>query len=473
MAGKFDGNRLSLELVHRFPNAPVRVGESRYWDILRIWAEIRTALRKAGRSGGFDSIGTDGWGCDFALLDREGTLLQNIVSYRDRTVTAVREEVNALFSPAELYKRVGVGSFTASTACRLHYLAKNQPQVLDAAERLLFLPDYINYLLSGEKACEYTIATTSQFLNPVEKQWEKSVMERLSVPERLMLPICGSGGRLGKIQGPLARELAVGPAEVIMTCGHDSAAAMAAVPARPGERWLCISSGSWSVVGYEAERAYLEEGPHIGRFLHEGRFGGKVRLVCNMIGLWMIQELRRAFSPLDYDRLEEEARRAVPFKTLIVPDHIPSMAVDNLPCAIQEYSKKTHQPVPQTVGEFVRCIYDSMAFNYAVIAREMEQTVGMELPCIYLVGGGVHNDLLSQITADITGKVVVTGPVEAASAGNILVQLIAQGELTNLDEAREVSAASFPKKRFEPSGRQPDLSDACFEKLCETPLLIR
>jgi sugar (pentulose or hexulose) kinase len=455
IAGDFDGNRLGLTELARFSNYPVEMGGVLYWDIMQMWQNAKLGIREAASKGEFRSITVDTWGCDVLLLRRDGQLLQNLVCYRDGSLKGVLAGVNARFTSGELYQKMGGFYFYSSAVATLTKMREEYPGALDAAALMLPLPDYFNFLLSGEKYCEYTIASTLQLTDPRSGQWHRGLVDALGIPEKILLPVGGSGHVLGEFTPSLGGELGLSGAKVIAACGHDSAAAMAAVPARGDEPWLCISSGSWSVLMFPSKGPYLDAGPDYYGFMHEGCYGGVNRIVYNQVGMWLVQELRRGFGNQSYDEMDAKARGAEPFRSIIMPQQFRQMYIDDLPGAMREYCEKTGQPVPRTQGELVRCVYDSIALNSAVLIGKMEKLGGAAFARIHVVGGGTHNEIILQSIADLTGREVVAGPEEAAVTGNILVQLIALGALSDLAEARELVRNSFGIRSYYPENSPP------------------
>jgi len=455
MAGDFDGSRLAMTELSRFPNTQEEMGGTRYWNVMRMWQELKLGIRKATSQSKFDSISTDCWGADFVVLRKDGQLLQNVIGYRDEIRIKGHEEVNAIIKPDELNQKVGVHYFSSSAAPILRYVNNNFPGFLDYADVLLNLPDYFNYLLSGEKCSEFTIASTNQLMDPRTNQYHPEVLKILGLPGKIFLPPELSGRILGKIRPALEKELGFENAKVIATCGHDSAAALAAVPVIDDEDWMCISSGSWSVIMSEIDKPYLYPGNRYYGFFHEGAYGGNYRICYNLIGLYIIQELRRVLgSGLSYDEIDSMAVKEKPYRSIMIPQNY-QWVTKNLTGTIQDYCRNTGQPVPETGGELARCIYDSIALNSAVIIKKMENLTGKNFKRIHVVGGGTMSTIMLQGIADITGKEVVSGPKEATAIGNIVVQLIALGELSDLNEGRRLVKESFNTRSYFPSGSCP------------------
>lgn len=457
LAGDFDGDMLTLTELSRFPNYPQEMGDVQYWDLMGMWRNAKLGLQSAAARGPFHSISTDSWGCDIALLRPDGQMLQNVVSYRDNSMKKPMEKANSYFSSRDLYKKIGSHYFLSSTVAVLVKIREEYPSLLDAAGSFLNICDYFNFLLSGVMTCEFTAASTSQMMDPRTGRWHREVIKTLGLPERIFLPPVLSGAAVGSLRTSLAEELGMPGVRVIAACGHDSAAAIAAVPALSGEPWMCISSGSWSILMYETDRTYLDVSGYYG-FMHEGCYGGKNRITYNQVGLWLVQELRRAFGNPSFDDMDAQAGRVEAFRSIIIPQHYKQMFIPDLPGSMREYCKVTGQPIPETLGELVRCAYDSIAVNSAVIIGKMEKMTGVDFKKIYVVGGGTYNAILLQDIADITGREVVAGPREPAVTGNMLVQLIARGALANLTEARRLVLDSFDVSSYYPA-QNPRLPD--------------
>jgi sugar (pentulose or hexulose) kinase len=458
LAGDFDGKTLKLSELNRFPNYPQEMGDVHYWNVMQIWQNVKLGLKSAAAQGSFHSISTDSWGGDLALLRPDGQMLQNVVSYRDNSMKKSMDKANSYFSSHDLYKKIGSHYFLSSTVAVLVKIREEYPSILDAAKSFLNICDYFNFLLSGVMNCEFTIASTSQMIDPRTGQWHWDVIKTLGLPEKIFLPPVLSGNTLGSLRTSLAEELGMSGVKVIAACGHDSAAAIAAVPALSADPWMCISSGSWSILMYETGKTYLDVSGYHG-FMHEGCYGGKTRITYNQAGLWLIQELRRAFGNPSFDSMDAQAGQVEAFRSIIIPQHYKQMFIPNLPDSMREYCKKTGQPIPETLGELVRCAYDSIAINSAIVIGKMEKMTGVEFKKIHVVGGGTYNAILLQNIADITGKELVAGPKEPAVTGNMLVQLIAQGELANLTQARQLVLDSFKVSSYYPAknARLPDM----------------
>ncbi len=465
--GLFDGERIRLEVAHRFPNGPVRTLDTLHWDVLRLHGDILTGLRKcAAEHGGVDSVGVDTWGVDFALLGRDGTLLGNPRHYRDPHTEGVMEAAFARMPRAELYRKTGLQFMRFNSLFQLLALQRDRSPLLDAAETLLFMPDLFHYFLTGMKVNEYTDASTSQLLDPAERNWAFDVFSTFGLPVKLAGTLVPPGTVLGPLRTGVATETGLGAVPVVVPATHDTAAAVAAVPAGAGT-WAYISSGTWSLVGVEIASPLLGDDALAANFTNEGGVAGTVRLLKNVMGLWLVQECRRAWEregkSYDYGELMRLADAAPPFVSVVDPDDAGFLFPPNMPAALAEYCRKHGEPAPADAGSAVRCCLESLALKYRRVLETAEALTGKRADVIHVVGGGCQNTLLCQFTADACGRPVVAGPVEATAAGNVLTQALGQGLLNSLAEAREVVRRSFDVVTYEP--RNPEAWQAPFERL--------
>jgi rhamnulokinase len=465
--GLFDGGRLRLEVVHRFPNGPVRTLDSLHWDVLRLHSEILAGLRKcAADYGGVDSVGVDTWGVDFALLGRGGTLLGNPRHYRDPHTEGIMEAAFARLSRAELYRRTGLQFMRFNSLFQLLALQRDRSPLLDAAESLLFMPDLFHYFLSGMKVNEYTDASTSQMLDPTARSWASDVLRTFELPARLPGTLTPPGTLLGPLRPSVAAETGVAPIPVVAPATHDTAAAVAAVPAGAGS-WAYISSGTWSLMGIELWTPLLGDDALAANFTNEGGVGGTVRFLKNVMGLWLVQECRRIREregkSYDYGELTRLAEAAPAFVSLVDPDDATFLLPASMPVAVGEFCRKHGQPAPANDAALVRCCLESLALKYRWVLEKLETLSGQRIDAIHIVGGGSQNALLCQFTADACGRPVIAGPVEATAIGNILTQALGLRLLGSLAEAREVVRRSFEVVTFEP--RNPEAWLAPYERL--------
>lgn len=459
--GKLTAGRLELEQLHRFPNTPVRLPTGMYWDTLRLFHEIGEGLSAAGRGRGLqiDGIGIDTWGVDFALLGRDGALVDNPRHYRDARNNGIVERMCGLVPRAEIFRQTGIQFMQINSLCQLVAARLENSPSLDTAETLLFMPDLFHYYLTGVKRAELTIASTSQFYNPVERRWATELFDRFGLSSRILPEIISPGTRLGTLLPHVADAAGVGSIPVYATAAHDTAAAVAAVPA-DGDGWCYISSGTWSLMGVEIDAPLVGEKALELNFTNEMGAEGKVRLLKNIAGLWVLQECRRAWAragaEYSYEQLAQMASDAPPFVAAIDPDAF--LEPGHMPERIAEFCRKSGQQIPEQPGAMCRVVLESLALRYRQVVENLETLTERPIRVIHIVGGGSKNRLLNQLAADATGRRVVAGPVEATAAGNVLVQAMGAGELRALKEAREVVRQSFELETFEPSGA--DWSDA-------------
>jgi rhamnulokinase len=452
--GLFDGERLQLQEVHRFPTGGVATLDTLHWDVLRLHGEILTTLRRcAAEFGGVDSVGVDTWGVDFALLGRGGTLLGNPRHYRDPHTEGVMDLAFQRVPKAELYRQTGTQFMRFNTLFQLIALQRDRSPLLEVAESLLFMPDLFHYFLTGIKANEFTDASTSQMLDPATRQWAYGVVNAFGLPARVLGSIVMPGTVLGPLRTSVASDTGLNPVPVIVPGTHDTASAVAAVPAR-GDSWAYISSGTWSLMGAETPAPIVNEAALAASFTNEGGVGGTTRFLKNIMGLWLVQECRRAWQragkTFGYDDLAVIAGDAPPFASLIDPDHPSFILPANMPAAIAEFCKRTGQPAPTEPGAVVRCALESLALKYRYVLAKLEGLLGRRLDVIHVVGGGSQNALLCQFTADACDRPVLAGPVEATAIGNALVQAMGLGLIGSPAEVREVIRRSFPVTTYEP-----------------------
>jgi rhamnulokinase len=452
--GSFDGGRLSLEVLHRFPNGPVRTLDSLHWDVLRLYTEMLHAMRlAAGKVGNLAAVGIDTWGVDFALLGRDGSLLGNPRHYRDPHTEGVMDAAFGRVSRAEIFRQTGIQFMRFNTLFQLLALQRDGSSLLDAARHLLFIPDLFHYFLTGIKVNELTDASTSQLLDPATCAWAYPLAQAFELPGQVLGTLVKPGTVLGPLRASVASETGLAPIPVVATATHDTAAAVAAVPAE-GSGWAYISSGTWSLMGVELTSPRVGPEALAANFTNEIGFGGTVRFLKNIAGLWLVQECRRIWEKEGhshgYDELMRLADQAPAFGSIVDPDHAGLILPPSMPQALADYCRRSGQAAPEGVGPIVRCALESLALRYRWVLGKLEELTGQRLKVIHIVGGGSQNELLCQLTADCCDRVVLAGPVEATAVGNVLVQAIGLGVLGSLAEAREVVRRSFEVKRYEP-----------------------
>ena len=454
MIGEFDGNKITLQEVHRFSNDPVIVGDTMHWDILRLFYEIKQGMIKAKHAGGFQSIAVDTWGVDFGLLDEDGRLLENPVHYRDARTTGMLKESFGLIEEERFYQITGNQFMEINTAFQLLSLVKKRPKLMERAKKMLMTPDLFNYLLCGVMKTEYSIASTSQLLDARKREWSKEVINALNIPEEIFTPIVPSGTTIGQLSREICEELGLDPVDIIAVAGHDTQSALAAVPTDEKD-FIFLSCGTWSLLGTELEEPIINEKSAGYNITNEGGYANKATFLKNIIGLWLIQESRRQWSregsEYSFSLLEEMAGEAQKFKCFIDPDAPEFVPSGNIPRRIREYCKKTGQEVPETPAEITRCINESLAMKYRYSLEQIAECTGKEYKTIHIVGGGVQSTLLCQMTADSCNCKVVGGPVEATVFGNIALQFIASGDIKDLSAVRKVISASSEITNYEPA----------------------
>jgi len=438
---RLENGILSYEEIHRFENSPGEYENHFCWDFDALLAEVRTGVEKAGR---FDSLGFDTWGVDFGLLDQDGRLLSRPVHYRDARTDGTVSRVLRQIGAEELYRKTGNQIMAINTLFQLTALKEQQPELLKQAKTLLFMPDLFAYSLCGKAACERSIASTSQMLSPETGAWCGDVLKLLGLPDGILLPPVPSGTVTGTLPNG---------AEVIAVAGHDTQCAAAAMPSQ-NEDAAFLSCGTWSLLGTELDAPILTpESCRMG-LSNESGANGKVNYLKNIIGLWLIQESRRAWRrqgrEYSYADLERMALAAPPLRCFIDPDAPEFTPPGDLPGRVREYCRRTGQYEPQTVGEIMRCIYESLAFKYRFALEQLQHATGKRFSVLHILGGGTKDRLLCQMSADSTGIPVVAGPVEATALGNIIIQLVALGALPDLQTGRSLIARSEPLKRYEP-----------------------
>jgi rhamnulokinase len=457
--GRYDGSRLRLTEVHRFANGPVRARDGLHWDVRRLFEEIKRGLALCRQQYGRPaSIGIDTWGVDFALLDRQGDLLGEPFHYRDSRTEGVMEEAFKRVPRHEIFECTGIQFLPFNTLYQLFSMVLAGSPVLALAHRFLTIPDLFNYWLSGRALCEFTNATTTQFYDPQAGAWATSLLDRLGIPTHFLPEVIPPGTVLGDLLPSVSDETGLEGVPVVAPACHDTGSAVAAVPAS-GADYAYISSGTWSLVGVEVPEPVITPESLANDFTSEGGVCGTFRFLKNVQALWLLQECRRAWteqghSP-SYDELARMAEAAPPFVALVDPDDRSFLSPPDMPAAIEAFCTRTHQPLPQDRGAVARCVLESLALRYRWVIERIEEMRGRRVNAIHVIGGGSRNRVLCQFTADATGRPVLAGPVEATAVGNIIVQMMALGHVSSLEEGRAVVRRSFEVTTYEPGERAP------------------
>lgn len=467
MLGTLESGKITLDELHRFANGPVKAPDGLHWNLDSLFNELKIGLKKAAARGlPIASISADSWGVDYALYGADGQILPPVWHYRDARTTAGVENVKARVNWPAIYAETGIQFMALNT---IYQLAAEPPGRLAGAKQLLLIGDVFNCFLSGVARNEVSLASTTQLYNPRTRTWSKKLFGALGWREELFAPLCQPGTRLGPLLKKLADETGLPPVEVIASCSHDTGAAAAAVPAS-GDNWAFLSSGTWSVMGLELPQPVITDLSRVLGFTNEIGFGHTVRLLKNIVGLWLVQECRRHWvkegKSHDFAGLERLAAAAPPLVSLINPNDPRFLSPDNMPEKIAGYCRETGQPVPADDGACMRCIYESLALSYRAVLRRLNRLIGGRIERLHIVGGGSQSTMLNQFAANAAKIPVHVGPTECAALGNILIQAIALGHLPSHAAAREVVRNSFKVNTVMPEDAVSwDAAAARFEKL--------
>lgn len=451
IVGSITDNHLVIEETHRFPNHPVVLPSGLHWDVLRLWSDIKTGIGISSQkfSKKINSIALDTWGVDFALLDHQNVLLSNPYHYRDHRTDGMLEEAFQRLSREKIYETTGIQFIKLNTLYQLLSMVISNSPIIHVSDCMLNMPDLFNYWLCGSKQSEFTIATTTQCLNPSSKEWAYELLERLEIPTHIFKDIVQPGTILGPIWPSLAEETNLYRIPIVAPACHDTGSAVVAIPAE-NEQFAWISSGTWSVMGVLSSDAIINEKSLAYNFTNEGGALGTWRFSKNIMGLWLVQECKREWG-MTYDEITSLAREAQGFKSVIDVDEEVFMHPGEMPEKIKQICINTHQPVPETPGEIIRVVLESLALKYRLVLTQLESLVGYTLDPIHIIGGGTKNTLLNQLTADATGRRVITGPIEATAIGNVIMQAIALGQIDSLSDARSLIRASFNVEEYHPN----------------------
>ena len=464
--GQLENGKLTMRELHRFENNYVEMNDVYYWDLPYLFNQLKLGLLafKQANVGDLDCIGIDTWGVDYGLLDKNGHLLGNPRAYR-LSVDADVEATSEIVDFPTLFSRTGIALLNFNTVYQLHRRKREEDVALENAQKLLMIPDLLGYFLTGEMKSEYTNVTTSMLYNPTKKDWDWETIRQLGLPEHIFTEIDRAGTLRGKLRKALAEEIGINQADFAAVGTHDTASAVAAIPGS-GSFAFC-SSGTWSLFGVETDTPILTDEVRDANFANEGTIQGGFRPLKNIMGLWLIQECRRdwikAGSKYNWDEIVQEAKKAEPLRSIIDPDFGAFFAGGNMVEKIKQFCKDTNQPVPETVGEIARCIYESLALKYRWALERLEEIKGQSIDTLNIVGGGIQNKLLNQMVADSINRPVITGPVEGAAIGNLLAQAMALGEVKDMDELRQIVRNSEAVETYQPN--HTAAWDAAYEKM--------
>jgi rhamnulokinase len=453
----WNGDRFSLQEIHRFPNGGVRFGASLHWDVLRIWSEIQNGLKKFRnlKSSLPAGIGVDAWGVDYCLLDDRDRLLGNPYHYRDARTRSLPDTLQAVVSAHELFRATGIQTMEINTSFQLASMAVQRDPQLLSAQTLLMIPDLFQFLLSGQKRVEYTEATTTQLYDLQMRCWSREILAKLNLPQHIFKEVVLPGAVLGNILPGVQADcgFSVGFPSIAVA-SHDTASAVAAIPDLDDSSVL-LSSGTWSLMGIAADEPNLSDEFFRLGFTNEGSADGGVLLLRNLTGLWILQECVRIWDEggehHTWAELEDAASKAAHFRSFIDPAATELQSPMDMCAAVKLYCEQSGQPVPQTAGEIARCIFESLSFAYSEVIEDMERITGRVLSTVRIVGGGCLNQFLCQMTADACGREVIAGPVEAAALGNAMVQAVATGHLKNLSDGRAAVKQSLECQSYSPA----------------------
>jgi rhamnulokinase len=472
LLGELKKNQIQVEEIHRFKNRMILKQGHLVWDVYDIFKEVKTGLRKYGNDHPepLRSMAVDTWGVDFGLFDKKGDLISLPFAYRDKRNKKAMEEFLKKISPKKIYELTGIQFLQFNSIFQLYAVKTQNPEIMDKASDLLFMPDIFNYFLTGKMSTEFSYATTSQLFNPIKNSWEESLFKVLEVPVSIMKEVETGGKKLGLIKKSTAKDVGIKPHSVVLTAAHDTASAVAAVPAQ-GNDWAFISSGTWSIMGVELNSPLITEESFKLNFTNEGGLGHRFRLSKNITGLWLLQECRKKWSvkrKMGYGELMKKGHSSKPFRSLVDPDHPLFLKSPDMTKAIVRFCQESGQPSPKNTADFVRCILESLALKYRYVFDELCFLSPHPIRKIHIIGGGSRNHILCQFTANALGIPVISGPAEATGVGNIMIQALAENRVDSLENMRSVISDSFDLQVYMPERIDEwEKNYERFRKLCE------
>jgi rhamnulokinase len=447
--GTIADGKVQVEVLHRFANGGTWLPSGLYWDVIGLWREILYGLKLAGEKGKIDSVGVNSWGVDYALLDENDLLLDGLHHYRDARTDGVMEDVFAKVPRSRIYERTGIQFMSLNTIFQLVAHNRHAPGLLDHAKCLLMVPDLFHFWLCGRKASELTIASTSQLFDPRGRRWDAELMGECGIPRSLFAEIVEPGTVLGEMRPEIAAQIGLLGAKVIAPAAHDTASAVAAVPAEDSDDWAYISSGTWALAGVEADAPQISERTLQLNLTNEAGVRGTTRLLKNIVGLWILQECRRSWGDPDYADLYSEAERATCSSTIDPDDPRFVQPSDQMPAHVQAFCRESGQAVPSTRGEITRCVLESLARKSAEVLDQLESVTGKAIRQVHIVGGGSQIGFLNQLVANASRRTVIAGPTDATLIGNLLIQAESFGSIAK-GSIREVVRQSERPMVFEP-----------------------
>ncbi len=459
MLGSIEDGKLSLEEMHRFSNGPVEEHGSLRWDFNRLLAEVKTGIGKAARASGGKArgIGVDTWGVDFGLIGADGKLIEAPYHYRDSRTNGMMDQAFAAMPKRDIYQHSGIQFMQLNSLYQVLALRTAESPALAKTRKLIFMADLFSYFLCGKAFGEYTLASTSQMMDMQTGQWSEAIFQKLSLPLAIMPPIVMPGTVVGELTDAVAQEIGCGKIPVIAVGSHDTASAVLGVPAGAG-KWAYLSSGTWSLMGVELPKAIINDKTFQHQFTNEGGIENTIRLLKNIMGLWLVQECKRQWQregqDLSYTQLTQMASQAKPFAGHIDCDCSEFLSPGDMPARINKHLSDTGQKPTSDKGQMVRMVLESLALKYRRVLAAIEDITGQTIDVLHVVGGGIKNELLCQFTANALGRKVITGPIEATASGNVLMQAKAAGQIKSVDEARRIVRNSFEMTEYRPENQK-------------------